>query len=89
MTASGNEMVERVARIINERANKDYNAYMLGRVESFAIARAVIEGMREATDAMYAAEVECYNELTRKKVTRVGPALWEAMIDSALSESQT
>ena len=55
MTETERPMRERIARVINERANKDYNAYMLDKDASFALADAVLAEIETPTEGMIAA----------------------------------
>lgn len=55
--------IESIARIINKRANKDYNAYMIGKDESFALAKAAIQAFLESDEMweLLKAADESYN----------------------------
>ena len=92
-------MIERVARAINETANKQFNAYVVDKEVSFALARAAIAAMREPTEAMIEAgkvvEIEppewlkaAGRGMTYKSFMASAPTAqhWRAMIDAALKE---
>lgn len=90
--AAVSEMVERVARAINETANKRLNAFFVDRNMAFALARAAIAAMREPTAAMEEAADNCsalmWSPEPGEGLDEVGwDVAWRAMIDEALAPS--
>lgn len=88
------KMVERVARAINETANRDYWAYNVDRDVSFALARAAIAAMREPpTSAVFGevaiiirlADAAPRGMLSYEGAGSIARELWRAMIDAGVA----
>ena len=71
--------LERVARAINEAANKRYNAYMISRDEALELARAALLAIREPSERMVHAGDKQIDQGYRD-----GGTIWTAMIDAIL-----